>query len=524
MKKNMKIIILGIVLTVVLIALAVFGVLYLQKKSAQKTYQSKIKIAKNYADAGAYEDAIIAYQDAIEVNDKDETAYYSLALIFMELDRVDEAYDLLIGAVAKTDSLKLESLLGVLNGKAGNASVTESELQNLIANIDEASKDITMDAGFLQKIERFTCDDFNKEFGEYVSSKMNSDGYLEVVHPKLDATLYYKDTDDNKDVVNEISGKPAKTAMPEKISFHKLSLIFNNFQGVAAKDKLETLIGRVITVKDKDKKKIIQFSYQDITFMIETNEDGNIVDPQSWNELQLPYANDSKKNAGTINGVVINAVTGAGVGGASVVYKKDGSVETSTISDETGAFSIVLEAGDYEVVVSAEGFTTETFEKHIAEGETISSEQYVISPALNDDEIRFVLEWEGSPSDLDSYLSGELDNGETFRTWYGNREYRSRDKTIAILDVDDMDGYGPETTTLSTTAGVFRFQVVDFTASGTMGSTDATVKIYHGSEEPIVVRVDSSVTNYWDVCEVDHGKISVLNRPMENVQTRRDNK
>ena len=87
---------------------------------------------------------------------------------------------------------------------------------------------------------------------------------------------------------------------------------------------------------------------------------------------------------------------------------------------------------------------------------------------------------------------------------------------LAELDVDDRNGYGPETTTIYAD-GSYRFRVNDFTNSGDIAESGAEVKIYlPGQAQPTVFTVPDGEGNWWDVCWIENGKITPINSIGEN--------
>ena len=66
-----------------------------------------------------------------------------------------------------------------------------------------------------------------------------------------------------------------------------------------------------------------------------------------------------------------------------------------------------------------------------------------------------------------------------------------RDGLLAELDVDDTNGYGPETITLNDLNGVYTYSVVDYRTTGTLQQYGATVKVYlPGKSAPTVITLD----------------------------------
>lgn len=197
----------------------------------------------------------------------------------------------------------------------------------------------------------------------------------------------------------------------------------------------------------------------------------------------MKEANENRSENGTLNGVVIDAMTGEGVPAAKLEFKAKENAENSThvTSGKDGSFSIELAADVYEVTISA----------------------------------RIVLEWNAQHQDLDSYLWGNTDKGDDLYVNFRKRTCEGRDGLLAELDVDDTNGYGPETITLNDLNGVYTYSVVDYRTTGTLQQYGATVKVYlPGKSAPTVITLDpnAGVENVWEVFELDHGELKILNR------------
>ncbi len=183
------------------------------------------------------------------------------------------------------DSNKLKNLLKQLEAY-------KEESQNLLA---KDSAEIEFNKSFEQKIVSYTYEDFKEEFGSVESAAMDSEGYLEVVHKDLKAVCYYKNTSDNKKIVNTSKKRPYKSAMPEKIQLESLKLLFNNWEGYVSLDNLEILVGQQLKPKKEDGRYVIEFEVGDYTMKVETNQNGKITSENAWNELRLENANSYEK-------------------------------------------------------------------------------------------------------------------------------------------------------------------------------------------------------------------------------------
>ena len=123
--------------------------------------------------------------------------------------------------------------------------------------------------------------------------------------------------------------------------------------------------------------------------------------------------------------------------GAQVMFQKTGDSSVSAITDTSGKISVPRPFGADDpsttLIVKKEGYSTLVV-KCPCDGLS-----YAISPVMTSlDGLRIVLNWGAEPRDIDSHL-----------VYPGNHVYFSaKSGEDANLDVDDIDGYGPETITI----------------------------------------------------------------------------
>jgi hypothetical protein len=127
-------------------------------------------------------------------------------------------------------------------------------------------------------------------------------------------------------------------------------------------------------------------------------------------------------------------------------------------------------------------------------------------------QVRIVLRWGQTPSDLDSHLTGPAvtQDGSRFHTWYGGKTYYSAESLAADLDYDDTTSYGPEATTIRIpTAGDYYFYVHDFSNRGSSDSTalatsGVTVEVYTNDAQVHAAYIGDGVSGgtYWLVFEL----------------------
>ena len=83
-------------------------------------------------------------------------------------------------------------------------------------------------------------------------------------------------------------------------------------------------------------------------------------------------------------------------------------------------------------------------------------------------------------------------------------------ETIAELDVDETDGYGPETVTIYK-PGNYQYRVHDFRHEGLMGGSEAMVKIYMPDQNPVEIQIPAGEGDLWIVCEFEDGELKIIN-------------
>jgi hypothetical protein len=179
-----------------------------------------------------------------------------------------------------------------------------------------------------------------------------------------------------------------------------------------------------------------------------------------------------------------------------------------------GTQMISLAAGMYTVQMSSDGYM-DTYSSLFVSSETGNNLAVYATPELSEDEYRIVLTWGAVPSDLDSHLFAPA-NGMPADDCHICYYHMADSLGNVSLDVDDVDGYGPETTTISyIEQGQYKFYVCDFTncsqnqeESLEMSNSSATVRVYgrQGFIQTFYVPVNRKGV-IWEVFEIRDGKV-----------------
>lgn len=248
--------------------------------------------------------------------------------------------------------------------------------------------------------------------------------------------------------------------------------------------------------------------------MIQSDANGTI-SAGAQNEFAPLKANEENAanvNRATSTGFIKDAQTNASVAGAHLIVR-EGSNQSGEAVEEVdvgayGEYEFNVEPGEYTVEVVANGYTTVFVPVYIGAYEGTHNQDIILSKTVGTGEARIVLTWSSSPRDLDSYLVGTLDDGTNVFTSFYNQKSGSN----AELDIDNTSGYGPETTTIYNLNGKFRFLVLDYTGSGAMSRSGATVTVYLPDQPVQTIQINTGITgNVWSVVEIDHGQLSIAN-------------
>lgn len=223
---------------------------------------------------------------------------------------------------------------------------------------------------------------------------------------------------------------------------------------------------------------------------------------------------------GAATGIIKDSVTGSGVDGLTLSVRrgmntKTGDIVNNTTTENSGKYELTLNTGHYCVEVTdrrtledgQERYYSTYFNIKVLGEITVANQNATVSTTLTMDQLRIILEWGESPRDLDSHLIGPKSSGGTFHIYYSIRSYLESTVTIADLDLDDTNGYGPETTTIyNPIEGEYVFYVYNFSGSPDIKSSGATVKVFNGNNNDPAYVFSIPLTGigtYWTVFTYD---------------------
>ena len=233
-----------------------------------------------------------------------------------------------------------------------------------------------------------------------------------------------------------------------------------------------------------------------------------------YEQLNLLIDN-TYSGVGDFGGKITNAFTGDNLGSVTVTlyegqYITSGTPVKTTTTDSYGAYLFQnIAAGYYTVVLSKAGYINSQFNVAVLGGVSQSGMNGTITPIISDSEWRIILTWGASPEDIDSHITGPVNeySSDRFHVYWRNMSY-SYSNFSTNLDVDDVNSYGPETITLKNIAnGVYRFSVHDYSNrnssySISLASSGAAVVVYNGSGVVARFNVPPEEGTLWTVFEI----------------------
>jgi hypothetical protein len=215
-------------------------------------------------------------------------------------------------------------------------------------------------------------------------------------------------------------------------------------------------------------------------------------------------------------GKVTNARDGSALASVHVQVEPGTEYEAWTFLD--GKYTMTnVPQGYHTVTASKEQYVSQSKLINLDCGPGIPQLDFSLSPVGDSNEYRFVLEWGEYPTDLDSHLWLPI-----FHPYHVN--YRDKGRLdqfpYAALDLDDTSSYGPETITMKRNYnGSYMYAVYQFSSSGSLTTSGATVEVYQGEQLLRKVRVPTSGSGkWWLVAYVDGrtGGVSYANQILDH--------
>ena len=305
--------------------------------------------------------------------------------------------------------------------------------------------------------------------------------------------------------------------------------------------------GLVIASAKSDSNGDFKISLPDGTYLVEVTKQGYI--PFSAYQKVENDQNSTQMDTielipgsgmGGFRGIITDAVTGQPISGVTLELRSGwensshGDVINTLTTNSNGEFRynttkipftdivVGLGCGNYTLTAKKNGYIGTSFNIIVLPGETDAHPQQnaTMAPAQAEgDTWRIVLTWGENPRDLDSHVVGALTTGNSFHVYYSHKSQYDGSLEVCNLDRDDTTSYGPETITLNTNSSTpYYYYIYRYAGSGTVASSGAQIKVYHGADSVRTFNVPTGLGNgdYWNVFAVVDGRIVVQNTITDN--------
>jgi len=207
-----------------------------------------------------------------------------------------------------------------------------------------------------------------------------------------------------------------------------------------------------------------------------------------------------------------SAIDRAPIPGASIQIASIGDFTT----DHRGRIEFPsIQDGNYLMTVRKAGFIETPITLRVVLG-FVDFNWFNISPVIPDKDYRIVLEWGERPQDLDLHFVKSGGSGNYHISYYNMR--RAEDGN-ALLDRDDMTGYGPETITIGRIDrnAVYECYVHDYsngnnTNSNQMPRSGAVIRVYSQNAllKTFYIPANGRGTK-WNVFKIERGGLVDVN-------------
>ena len=217
---------------------------------------------------------------------------------------------------------------------------------------------------------------------------------------------------------------------------------------------------------------------------------------------------------GTVSGKIINAVDGTDMSGVTLniragLNERNSTIVTTLETNQYGEYNATLTHGLYTAESIKNGYVTSYFTIIAIGGELVAYQNSSITPMLAEGEMRIILNWGATPSDLDSHLRKSVNGEDTYHVFYANQSQGD-----ASLDRDDVTAFGPETITITDidTTATYTYYIYNYSRNNVSELKNSSAKVsvvYNG------ITRDFNVPNidglYWKVFDIVDGVIVSCN-------------
>ncbi len=196
--------------------------------------------------------------------------------------------------------------------------------------------------------------------------------------------------------------------------------------------------------------------------------------------------------AGRVEGVVVNAQTGAVLSGAQITVE---GFEITSTTGGGGRFTVfAAPEGERTLLASRSGFVSASVPVTVVADATQETSIGLLEEGDGGDGVAVILTWGEDPADLDLHVSGPDESGDRFHIAF----FALNPVPYGSLDLDDRESYGPETVTISKSssqnyvAGDYRVWIHNFSNTPEFDISSAIVTIFAKGEQVGQYRVQDA--------------------------------
>jgi len=180
---------------------------------------------------------------------------------------------------------------------------------------------------------------------------------------------------------------------------------------------------------------------------------------------------------------------------------------------------MTLAEGNYEFSISMKGFISTRIVRQVTALNASNKKNWklTLSPTMKFTQWRFVLTWGASPKDLDTWFVLFRKGIRTFKIFF-DPDSRTDPKKIANLDVDNTEGFGPETLTVDLAKmdndDNGAYIINNFSKIPLLHTSNAKVIVYNGDLKVREYTCPSapSPEKYWYVANLNKDGLQDVNK------------
>jgi hypothetical protein len=200
-----------------------------------------------------------------------------------------------------------------------------------------------------------------------------------------------------------------------------------------------------------------------------------------------------------------DAISGNPVAESTVLIENIGEFKT----DEEGKVTFPRQPdGKLRILFKKDGYIPVFILAEVV-AETIFFNRFSVSPIMNINQFRVVLDWDQNPGDLDSHFQKQGGYHISYRNT------RVLTDGTGQLDRDDMDGYGPETITVAQldSNGQYQYSVHNYShemnsSALPLSKSKATIRVYGNNQLLKTYQVPQNFEGKtWNVFKVVNGRV-----------------